>query len=99
MHTAFVELLRFKCTAPSDVIAAYLVEIDADPTPADIKQARQKYGIEEEDLAGQVIYMKDKTWYRWEAGKRQMKRAFLELFHLKMRTPPAIYEQYAKKER
>ncbi|WP_313479283.1 hypothetical protein [Stutzerimonas kunmingensis] len=97
MHTAFMELLRFKCSAPKDVIATYLVEVNTEPTPAEIKSARLKYGIEEPDLAGQVIYMKDKTWYRWESGKRKMKRAFLELFYLKQRTPTPIYEQYAKK--
>ena len=53
------------------------------PTPAEIKEARQKAGLSQTE-AGALIHCALRSWQDWEAGKRQMHPAMWELFRLKI---------------
>lgn len=52
------------------------------PSPAGIRQARKAAGLTQAQ-AGQVIGASRRAWQEWEAGRRNMPPAKMELFKLK----------------
>ena len=52
------------------------------PTPTQIKDARQAAGLTQTQAAG-IIYKKVLAWQRYESGDRSMDVALYELFLLK----------------
>jgi DNA-binding transcriptional regulator YiaG len=54
----------------------------ANPTPAEIRQARLAAGLTQTEAAS-LIYCTLRAWQDWEAGKKRMHPAFWELWHVK----------------
>jgi DNA-binding transcriptional regulator YiaG len=54
------------------------------PTPAQIRRTRTKAELSQAAAAA-LIYCSTRAWEDWEAGRRTMHPAFLELFRLKSR--------------
>lgn len=54
------------------------------PTRAQIRLARTKAELTQAEAAA-LIYCSTRAWEDWEAGRRAMHPAFLELFRLKSR--------------
>ena len=54
-------------------------ETIAQPTPAQIRAARERAGLTQTQAAARV-YAKLRSWQDWEAGKRRMHPAFWRLF-------------------
>ena len=52
------------------------------PTPKDIKQARQDAGLSQSQAA-KLINVETQTWQKWEYGTNKMHHAFWELFNTK----------------
>lgn len=53
------------------------------PTPAEIKGAREAAGLTQED-ASALLYRSGRNWQQWELGERRMDPALWELFRLKV---------------
>ncbi|OUI99541.1 helix-turn-helix domain-containing protein [Acetobacter cibinongensis] len=53
-----------------------------EPTPQQIKDARNAAGLTQQ-AAANLLYVQKLAWARWEAGSRAMHPAFYELFRLK----------------
>jgi len=49
------------------------------PQPEEIRAARDKAGLTQEDAAALIGYTR-RAWQDWEAGARGMRRALFELF-------------------
>lgn len=58
------------------------------PTPAQIKEARQQAGLSQ-SAAAELIYSTLRTWQDWEAGKAKMHPGLWELFKMKTKHRPA----------
>ena len=52
------------------------------PTITQIKQARAKAGLTQQQ-AGDLVYVNRDTWLKWESGRREINLACFELFQLK----------------
>ena len=66
------------------------------PTPTQIKDARQAAGLTQTQAAG-IIYKKVLAWQRYESGDRAMDAALYELFLIK--TGQIDIGQFTKLER
>ena len=55
----------------------------ANPTPAEIMQAREASGLSQAK-AGSLVYAGLRSWQHWEGGTRRMHPAFWELFRRKV---------------
>lgn len=69
-----------------------LKRIENNPTPAEIRAARESAGLSQ-DAAAALLYKARGTWAQWEAREgspnhRAMDPAFWELFQLKARPKP-----------
>lgn len=53
------------------------------PSPTEIKEARRKAGLTQEQAGALVGAPSKRTWQDWEAGKRNMPAAKWELFNIK----------------
>lgn len=56
----------------------------SNPTPDEIKQARQAVGLTQA-AAARMVYSNVRTWERWEAGERRMHPALFDYFLIKTR--------------
>jgi putative transcriptional regulator len=54
------------------------------PTPTEIKEARQRAGLST-SAAAALVHRTQRNWQQWEAGDRAMDAALWELFALKTR--------------
>ena len=52
------------------------------PTPSEIRQAREAAGLTKTQAAD-LLHSSLRAWQMWEAGDRAMHAAFWELFRLK----------------
>lgn len=59
----------------------------ANPTPGEIRAAREKLGLDYMD-AGSIVHSSARAWQSWELGDRRMHPAIWELFQIKTRRPP-----------
>ena len=56
----------------------------ANPSPAEIRQARELAGLSQTQAAA-LVHAGLRSWQHWEAGDRVMHPAFWELFQIKTR--------------
>ncbi len=52
------------------------------PTPAEIRAAREKAGLEPAEAAAVLEYT-ERAWHQWEAGTRPMRRPLFDHFKTK----------------
>ena len=55
----------------------------ANPTPAQIRTARDSAGLTQTEAAC-LIYATRRAWQEWEAGNRRMHPGLWELFNIKL---------------
>lgn len=58
---------------------------DANPSPQEIKAARDAAGLSQ-TAAAELVHSGLRTWQQWEAGDRRMHPGLWELFQLKLNT-------------
>lgn len=51
----------------------------SNPSPADIRSARESAGLTQTEAAA-LVHTTCRTWQQWEAGDRRMHPAFWDLF-------------------
>jgi len=56
----------------------------SNPTPAEIRQARESAGLTQTQAAA-MIHCGLRAWQKWEGGERKMHPAMWELFQIKTR--------------
>ncbi|GAN65973.1 helix-turn-helix domain-containing protein [Acetobacter orientalis] len=67
-------------------------------TPDDIKTARQKAGLTQQESAD-MMRVHLRTWQKWEYGKREMSLGLLEMFLILSREPNVSNDHAADLER
>lgn len=61
-------------------------------TPDQIKEARRKAGLTQEQAA-KLVHVTTRAWQLWEAGDRKMHPACWELFTIKTKPPKLTRKQ------
>jgi len=58
--------------------------VSRNPTPAEIKTARESVGLTQTEAAD-LVHTTCRTYQQWEAGDRRMHPAMWELFNIKIK--------------